>query len=256
VSLNWPRKKIQVAPYTSLARVYNYVMRHVDYEAWAEYIHQLLSRFDHPINRVFDVACGTGNFIFELMKHDYVLGGFDYTAEMVALARKKARKMQVSIPFWRGSMLHFGLAQPQDAIVCLYDSINYLLEIEACQNFFSQAFLNLNERGVLIFDICTEWNSIRHFQDYHDKEKTGTFSVNRKSYYDKSRRIHHNDFEIIFFNEPAIFFEQHVQRIYYIEEMRGAIPTDKFELKAIYEGFSRRKGTEDSERVHFILQKK
>lgn len=256
MSLIWPRKKRHVPPYTKLAGAYDYLMKHVDYVEWADYIDVTLKKMGNPILQIVDVACGTGNFLFELArKKSYQLSGFDQIAEMVGIAEQKARQKGVSIPLWRGNMLDFQLRQPQDAIVCLYDSINYLLTLDNCQRFYQQCHANLKSRGILIFDICTEWNSIVHFQNYVGREKTTAFNVVRKSYYDAVNRMHHNDFTIGYVNEPYVYFEQHLQKIFYIDEIIDSISPELFEIKGIFNGFTWSKGTENSERVHFVLQK-
>lgn len=252
----WPRKKQVVQPYAKLAWVYDYVMRHVDYKLWAAYVDRLLKKYGRSVIKVLDASCGTGSFLLEFYKPDFKLSGFDYTAEMVARARQQAEKKGLSIPFWCGDMTEFAVKQPQDAIVCLYDSINYLLSIDNCRKFYQACFENLASDGLLIFDICTEWNSITNFQNYHDTEKLDSSSIVRKSYYDPEMRIHSNDFKLIFAGEPFVYYEHHRQKIFYIDEIKASIPTAQFEILAVLDGFTEREGTEESERVHFVLRKR
>lgn len=231
-------------------------MQHVDYVCWAQYIDMLLQKFGSSSHRVLDVACGTGNFLFELQKYCYQLSGFDYTPEMVIQAYKKSMQRHVPVPLWCGNMVQFAVKQPQDAIICLYDSINYLLSIELCQQFFEQCSLMLQPGGLLIFDICTEWNSIIHFQNFQDRERTELFTLTRHSYYREIERFHFNEFKLVYNNKNVIYHEVHQQKIYYIKEIIESIPSKVFNLLAAYDGFSETEGTEKSERVHFVLKKK
>jgi SAM-dependent methyltransferase len=252
----WPRRKKIVLPYSKLVRVYDYMMRHVDYKLWAKYIDKLLKKNGNSVVKLMDVACGTGNFLFELVGRGYELSGFDYTREMVALAQRKAAKRGFTIPFWCADMSHFAVKPSQDAIVCLYDSLNYLLTIENCQKFYQACFENLKSDGILIFDICTEWNSIANFQNYHDSAKTDSSSIVRKSYYNPENRIHANDFKLIYAGEPYVYYEYHRQKIFYIDEIIASIPPAQFEILSVFDGFTEREGTEDSERIHFVLRKR
>ena len=63
--------------YDGLAAIYDYVMRHVDYVAWANYIHSLLQRHGHHVHRLVELACGTGNATFELQRLGYDIAGYD-----------------------------------------------------------------------------------------------------------------------------------------------------------------------------------
>ena len=255
MSLNLVSKQHVTPPYTKLAVVYDYLMRHVNYKQWAAYVHNLLKNSGEDVHTLLDASCGTGNLIFELSKKDYQIRGFDYSQDMVSLAQKKARAREFDIPLWSGDIRDFALHQEQDAILCLYDSINYLLDIEDCKRFFSACHQNLRVDGLFIFDICTEWNSIRHFQNYVDKDSTSYFKYVRKSHYQREKRIHSNDFKLKFKDDPVTYLEYHRQKIYDVDEIAEAIPKDKFKITGCYHEFTTRKAHERSERVHFILRK-
>jgi len=255
LSLNWLGRRKVVPPYTCLAEVYDYLMRHVNYKQWAGYIHELIQQSGEPIHTVLDVACGTGNLIFELIKRHYQLKGFDYSKFMVARAKDKARMKALDIPFWVSDIRHFTLHQKQDAIICLYDSINYLQTIEDFKLFYNSCYDNLRLNGLCIFDICTEWNSINHFQNYVDKGSTKHFRYTRKSHYNHEDRIHFNDFRVVFKDNHYIYYEYHRQKIYYIDEILASIPESKFKILGAYHEFTQDKATEGSDRVHFLLQK-
>ncbi|MCI0514945.1 class I SAM-dependent methyltransferase [candidate division KSB1 bacterium] len=256
MSFIWPDKKYDVHPYSKLALIYNHIMSHVNYARWTRYVLQLFKKFAPETRRVLDVACGTGNFLIELHQRQYQTLGFDQAIEMVQVAQKQLIQKGLQFPLWCGNMQQFALRQPPDAIVCLYDSINYLMTLENLANFFAQSYANLNPGGVLIFDICTEWNSLANFQNYVDREQTESVRMERKSYYDNQQRIHHNDFRILFNDDPVVYCEYHQQRIYYIQEILDTIPRDKFDVLAMYDGFTLWSGSEKSERVHFVIQKR
>lgn len=230
-------------------------MRHVDYKQWAGYIHELIQFSNEYVRNILDVSCGTGNLIFELVKRHYQLKGFDYSQTMVAKAKHKAKLKGLNIPFWTSDIRHFALRQKQDVIICIYDSINYLHKIEDFKLFYENCYNNLRLHGLCIFDICTEWNSIKHFQNYVDKDGTPHFKYTRKSYYNRQERIHFNDFRIAFKDNPYTYCEYHRQKIYYIDEVLESIPKNKFKIIGAYHEFTRKKATEKSERVHFLLHK-
>lgn len=256
MSLRLISKRKVVPPYSKLAEVYDHLMRYVNYKQWARYIHTLIKESGEPVTTILDASCGTGNFIFELARMNYILTGFDYSCDMVRIARRKAKARSLDVPLWVGDMQHLALNQKQDAIICLYDSINYLLTIERWKAFYRECYNNLKVNGLLIFDVCTEWNSITHFQNYTDRGKAVDFKYTRKSYYQYQECIHHNDFKIKFRDDANVYLEYHRQIIYDINRIFDSIPKEKFKILGSYHELTTAPARNDSDRIHFVLQKK
>ncbi|MDZ7261192.1 MAG: class I SAM-dependent methyltransferase [candidate division KSB1 bacterium] len=249
-----PRVEI-VKPYSQLAWIYDYVMRHVNYVHWANYINQILRSTGIPVRYVVDMACGTGNLAFELHHRNYQVSGFDSCFSMIKVAQEKSRQNRVAIPFWCGDITNFALAKPQDALLCLYDSINYLMSLEECQKVFKNVYSSLKAGGLFILDICTERNSKKNFRDYFEKDSIGDISYTRKSYYSENQRIHFNEFHIKVKSTATEYVELHQQRIYSIDELQTAIRKEPYKILNIFDGFTTKPGSEKSDRVHFVLQK-
>lgn len=231
-------------------------MRHVNYKRWAHYLTDLFLKADIPVKKVLDIACGTGSLLLNLVALDYEGAGFDSSENMIRLAREKARKSGLQIPFWQGMMWNFKVKRPFHACICTYDSMNYCMDLEQCCEVFVCASEALCPGGIFIFDICTERNSRNFFQNYYEKDGTENFNYIRQSFYIKKESLQINEF-IIFLesNASSPFREIHRQRIYRINELRELIPGEHFKLVGIYDGFSNRPGTEKSNRVHFVVKK-
>ncbi|MFQ5601808.1 MAG: class I SAM-dependent DNA methyltransferase [bacterium] len=240
-----------------MAFIYDFIMRHVDYHRWANYINSLLLKASSPTSKILDIACGTGSLLLKLAELNYRVAGFDESENMVKIAQKNARKQHKSVPFWRGSMLDFAVHNKFGAVVCTYDSMNYCLTPSCINSIFLNTYDVLHPGGLFIFDICTEKNSRRNFLKYFEKDSTDDFRYVRESYYMPRKRFQINEFEIIWNQDSSIIYHEiHKQRIYKIEEIKNKIPHELFLLEGIYEGFSMHKGTEKSDRVHFVLKKK
>ena len=54
-------------------------------------------------------------------------------------------------------MRNFTIPRSFDAIVCIYDSINHLPKVNDWSKVFARVKHHLNERGVFIFDVNTEY---------------------------------------------------------------------------------------------------
>ena len=251
---SWLHIPKRADPYSQLARIYDYVMRHVNYGRWAQYLRDLFCQADLEVTDVLDIACGTGNLMIKLSELDFKVAGFDESLGMVQAAKGKARGRKLRIPIWRASMMSFAVKQPVDAIVCTYDSINYCMNESACAAVFERASEAILPGGVFIFDICTVKNSRKHFRRYYEKEETEEFLYIRQSYYIASKSIQVNEFYIQWESSPLIH-EIHQQRIYRIDEIVKIIPAQSFQLIGMYDGFSMKGGSEESERVHFLLRR-
>ena len=77
-------------PYQGLAPIYDYVMRHVDYDEWADFIRDVFARYAPEAKHLIDLACGTGNVSSELSLLGFSITGADLSESMVRIAQEKA----------------------------------------------------------------------------------------------------------------------------------------------------------------------
>jgi SAM-dependent methyltransferase len=83
----------------------------------------------------------------------YHLYGLDVSQDMLALARRKVPRAR----FFLQDMRYFEIAERFDVILCLFDSINHLLEYKEWKKVFSKVKEHLNKGGIFIFDINSEY---------------------------------------------------------------------------------------------------
>ena len=246
---------LQREAYDGLAPIYDYVMRHVDYVEWAEYVHGLLVRHGVQVSRLVELACGTGNATFEFDRLGYTVAGYDGSPAMVDVARGKAEVLCRDIAFAVRDLRDLGDIGPVDAAVCLYDSFNYLLDLSDVDAALDEARRILVDGGLFIFDVCTEQNSLRHFSDFRDAEEGPGFVYNRHSYYDREQRLQYNAFDIRYDDGDVHVRETHSQRIYRCDDLLARIAECDLDLVATYDGFSLREGSDMANRVHFVLRR-
>ena len=252
----WPRRAEEVEPYSVLPRIYDFVMRHVNYSRWTEYICQIFALSDRPVYTVLDISCGTASLAIRLAEKGYSVSGFDQSYGMVQQAKARVVRCGRPIPIWQGDMRHFALRHRQDAVVSLYDSVNYLLYPEDWQGLFSSVHRALNDGGLFIFDICTERNSLRNFHHYYERDSGNGFHYRRRSRYLRKEKVQLNEFEISFADEGSkLYREVHRQRIYSLGELTAIIADSPFQVKGMFDGFTTKLASEKAERVHFVLQK-
>ncbi len=243
---------IQTKPYTILAEIYDCIMREVPYKKWAKYILKLIKKFNPQTTRILELACGTGTMISLLLKFGFKVDGVDISEKMIEKAKGKVKNEDVNL--YIADMSEFKTDRKYDSAICLYDSINYLTEREKLLNLFSNVWSLLQEDGIFIFDISTEYNSIQNAIAMNTRGKCNGYKFVRRSYFLRDERLHINEFEIEKNGEK--FFEKHIQRIYKISEIEDTVKkTGLFEILARYKNFTLSDGNEWSERIHFILKK-
>jgi len=240
-------------------------MRHVNYKRWAMYIIDLFGFAEGGrVERVVELACGTGNVLAELAQAGHKVFGLDLSFEMLKQAAERLSKLQVAscnLPFapcfWRGDMKNFAVASPVDAVICLYDSFNYCLEPEAARRLLDGVAAAVRRGGLFIFDVCTEHTCRRNFNNFYERESYLEISYIRRAHFKPSRKIQVNEFFITdgFSRGPALY-ERHEQRIYSLQEITAMIDAQQWEVAGCFDGMSRRPGSEKSDRVHFVLKRR
>jgi len=137
-----------VMPYEKFYRFYDLVMG--DRSNAANFTRSLIAHHKPDAKTVLEIACGTGA-ILGFLAETYEVTGLDHSRPMLALARKKLPHIQ----FYRQSMVNFRIAKHFDAIVCVFDSINHLLNFNGWKKTFRQVALHLDNDGLFIFDVNT-----------------------------------------------------------------------------------------------------
>ncbi len=244
----------ETSPYTALAAGYDVVMAHVDYEAWASHIHGLLQVHHPEAQTVLELGCGTGSLALALQP----LGPYRYiatdgSAEMIRIAERKAERAGCPVQVGVVDFTNFRVDEPVDALVLLYDGVNYLLEETAVTDLLGYAHAALRPGGIFLFDQSTPANSINNEAFFEDEGHAPNFSYVRRSQYDKAARLHKTTFDLTV--GQARFHEQHVQRAYSMDEMRALVKVSAFDEVAAYDDFSHNDATDASERIHWVVRR-
>ena len=261
-------KTDDVPPYSLTARFYDHLMRHVNYVRWADYVAELFDLADlrdrtepaglqpRRVQRVLELACGTGKLLLELSRAGFEMYGMDRSEAMARLAAARGRTAGASAHVWCGDMRDLACAAQFDAVICLYDSMNYCHTPEEVARVFARVAGVLPAGGLFIFDVCTRWNCWRNFRNYTDRDGWDEVSYYRHSYYKPVRSLQYNEFLIASEAHPGqTFRELHVQRIYALQEIRKLAAAGPWEEAGCFKDMSRRPGGERAERVHFVFRR-
>lgn len=184
-----------------LAEYYDLLNYNVNYKKVADYIESIFKLSNINPELILDLACGTGNLTLELDKRGYDMIGLDLSYEMLSVASSKKRwgheQRNRSILWINQDMTNFELYGTVDAVICSFDSLNYIINSEDLSNCFKLVNNYLNHGGVFIFDV----NSKYKFEQIYGKndfvlENKNVFCAWR-NYYNKRTQI--CDFDMTIF---------------------------------------------------------
>jgi len=225
-------------------------MDHVDYQGWVDFIVMLFEKYGSNIHNVVDGGCGTGTLISILEKKGYRVAGFDRSLEMIRLAQRKS-----DVPYWQGDLKSISLSPGWDAFLCLYDTIQYLTP-EEMERMLLEVRSILKQRGILIFDVVTESNVLRYWANYTEVDSDKNWRMIRRSWFERNRQLQHTEFEISLIEKKTVYQEHHVQKIYRLEEIEEIGEKTGFDILGRFDDFTLNPGSEKSDRVHFVFQRR
>lgn len=246
-----------VAPYTSFAAAYDKMMENVDYVKWANYIDRLFSYYNYHPKRVLDIACGTGSTALLLAEKGYEMSGTDQAMEMLIGAREKAKKAGTNLHLWQQDMRDLAVTRPYEAILCLYDSINYITTEEDMVRVFERVSESLTSNGMFIFDVTTEYNIVKHFHRQTFTESNDDFSYIWRNLYVHKEKLCKT--VLTFFLREGEghrkYEELHVQKIYSVAQIKKMLNETGYRLLSSFDAFSFSRWNRISERINFTAVK-
>ncbi|MDP4119222.1 MAG: methyltransferase domain-containing protein [Bacillota bacterium] len=243
--------------YGTFASMYDSLTYDVDYKGRVDYIEKLFERFsDIPVHSVLDLACGTGTASVMLSDRGYEVIGVDSSEEMLAEARRKQGERDIL--FLQQSMSGFELYGTVDAVVCLLDSVNYVVDARELQKCFELVNNYLNPGGLFIFDINTKYKLENILAGNVFVDEYDNVFYTWENYYDNNEKI--CEFDLNFFmkdgdNTYRRFNETHYERAYTDREIKTVLEKANLKLVAMYDDMSYEEPNKKSEKVFYIGKK-
>lgn len=145
--------------YENIALFYDRNIGEVNYDLMASFLHKVFVTYGKTANAdekpiLLDAACGTGECAVKMAAKGYDMIGLDLSPDMLQMASEKPGADQV---MWicqdMREMDLFGTVQ---AVFCMTDSINHLLEEDELEAFVQGASLFTEKGGLLVFDCLTD----------------------------------------------------------------------------------------------------
>lgn len=242
--------------YNIFARVYDELMDEELYDSWIDFTKRHLSTEQQNI---LDLACGAGQLALLLNQEGYHVTGLDLSAQMLAIAKDRAREAGADMPFIEGDMTDLNSIGTYDAITCYCDSICYLPDDQAVQKTFQEAAKHLTADGVFLFDVHSTYQMDEVFPGYTFNNQNEDISFLWKSYVGEHPHSIEHDLTFFVYQEELDVYERfdetHKERTYPIERYLELLKNAGFQSVTVSADFGEEEVTEESTRWFFVCRK-
>lgn len=243
-------------PYVGFARVYDEIMFDVPYDQWLRYIEAIWSFHSFSPDTVLDLACGTGNMTLCLARSGYTVNGVDISKPMLDVARHKAREEGLIVSFIQGDMRTLKIDYLFDSVVCVFDSMNYLLGSSDIRSCFKSVFKVLRPGGFFVFDVNTPFRLSTIDRDTIVFQDSWYFVVWRDFWDERHEWWQVNLTGFIKDNGMWHRFDEiHRERAFPLESIKKWLEEAGFDVEGIYEPNSMKPASATTLRAYFAARK-
>lgn len=193
-----------VSNYSILAKYYDELLQDEDsLSLWLKHIEE------KPFKTVLELASGSG-VMAKILKNK----GYDVIASDLSSEMKEVSKANFDGEYHILNMSDYHLDKKFDLVLCICDSVNYLME-EELDNFFKCAYEHLNPNGRLIFDMH-HLERLNEFKEEYIEE--GYVLDTPYQWTILSDKIDkHISEHFTFYTEKGMIQEHHTQNVFDIE---------------------------------------
>jgi len=237
-------------PYTDIAPVYDSLLRHVDYQEWYEYILAIMKmHVEHP-RLILELGCGTGRFGSKFSNDGFTIFGIDKSLDMLLVAKTRAF---LNFRILCADITRFHVAKKMDFIFSVHDTMNYLLDYTDILNMFHCVRATMHGSSIFMFDITTEHNILKNFDGKTSHFHFKNSSVQWSNKYDAQKKL---IYSTLHFNRAGkTTVEEHIQRIYPINEISRLVIDSGLEILGIFGDYTYEKPHDDSIMINFVTRK-
>jgi SAM-dependent methyltransferase len=237
-----------VKPYQHLSQVYDF--------GWGDFskqyvalVKELLQERNLAKAKILDIACGTGILAIELAKCGYFVHGIDISPEMISVAKSKSVRLS-NLSFDIQDMVRFSIDVKFDLVMCTFDSINYLRELNDLRKTFLRVASVLYEGGLFIFDSNTKQLYLSHSDEVHKRELNGHSFIEHCSY-DPIRNTATTAFS---FSDGT--YEIHKQRPYDYDELYPLLKCSGFHTVHLFSWFEKMPYSVNTPKLFCVAEKR
>ncbi|GAB4110100.1 MAG: hypothetical protein OHK0057_18370 [Thermoflexibacter sp.] len=242
------------------AQLYDIFYSEKNYQQEADFVHQLITEFGRESSKkLLELACGTGSHAFLLEKYGYALHAFDYSTDMIAQAREKAKKHNSKISFQVGDMRNLNFQNEFDVAICLFDSIGYVLTNEAINSVFNKVYQSLKVGGLFVFEFWHAPAMLKSFDPVRVKKwKLADREILRISettidISSSTSTVNYSIYELFSNGTFMYLSEAQRNRFFQLQEMLSFVAHNGFKTKTWFGGYDKSLTTIDAQTWHIVM---
>ncbi len=246
-----------MASYEQFALIYDWALNELPYEQWIKYLEALFEKFEVEPNLVLDLGCGTGSVTNLLSSKGYEMIGVDLSYDMLAVAREKAKELELDVTYINQDMTELDLFGTIDCVISVGDSLNYIVDEEDLLEVFKKVNLFLNPGGLFIFDMNTIYKFKEALGNQTYAENHEDYAYIWENYFYEEDQMNEYEVSIFIKNELGSFdktTEVHYERGYEPDKIIELIEKSGLKLEAVYHDNSFEALKPTTERMYFVAR--
>ena len=219
------------------AEYYDAFYHDKDYAAECDFLEKIFQKYSGGVKTILDLGCGTGGHAIELGKRDYEVAGVDMSSAMIDTARNKLKNYKdIDIKFHVSKMEDVALPDKFDAIICMFNAINYVTSDDGLEKTLCNVHNHLAKDGLFIFDFRNGITSLRSYSPVRIKwmnYKDRRILRISETKLDAMEQLYHTTYSCLTFKDRQIiqeFYDKHVVRYMFPREVRYFLQRCKFEV--------------------------
>lgn len=253
-----PTESEQGKPYGAFAEIYDRIMGSVDYEAWADYVEALLTKYNKKPESLVDLACGTGSSTLPFARRGYRTAGVDLSAAMLREARQKAAQNNLQVEFFQQDLRCLNLPVRFDLAVLFQDGLNYILNRDELLLAMARIKTILNDGGLFIFDLTRPKLRFAGQNNSCCCAELEELTLIMESSYTGAEDLWSARLTVFQEMEPGLYrkyVEEHREKDYAPELVADLLSKAGFTVPGIYASFSLKQGSDSDQKLTFLAEK-
>jgi SAM-dependent methyltransferase len=235
------------------AKLYDIFYAEKPYKEEAAFVHSCIQQYGiGTTNTILELACGTGSHAFALESFGYKITASDSSRDMLQCAKEKGVLRQSSVNFRLQDMREWDNAGgPYDAMICLFDSIGYVVTNPGLLKVLQGVSQNLRPNGLFIFEF---WHAAAMIKSYSPlrvrKWEVPEGEILRVSETEldiasQLAKVNYSVFELRNDGTYLSFQESQVNRYFLIQEMENWLSRCSFDVVKWFSGYSNNETIDD-----------
>lgn len=223
--------------YKKLAKYYDIFYSKKNYVKEVKF----LKKFINSDDEIIDIGCGTGIHASLLEKEIKRVDGLDLNEEMLEIA-----KTRFNGNLYIQNMLNINIDKKYDVIISMFAVINHLKNTNELESVLLNLKKILKDNGLIILDLHNPKESGSKIDIVNNMKRTMTWKIENTI----------ESTEIVYEIDNEVYKDNHVFKIFTIEEIKETCNKTGLEVIDVYENYDiTQKGDANSKNLQFIIKK-